>query len=132
MGLMPPVFLGMRKMGLRRREWNLFEGPLGKEGLHLLVYVVIVLALRGGAEVRPWQGKRWGGSEVGAETRHGFHGIWRAAEDVSTKRSEVLESTPHPLDCRRKGEAKRGNVEQPGSLWWHRIDWCPGLPHSSP
>jgi hypothetical protein len=44
----------------RRREWYLFDGPLGKEGLHFLVYVVIVLALRGGAEIRPRQGERWG------------------------------------------------------------------------
>jgi hypothetical protein len=44
----------------RRREWNLFDGPLGKEGLHLLVYVVIVLALRGGGEMRPRQGERRG------------------------------------------------------------------------
>jgi hypothetical protein len=46
---------------------------------------------------------------VGAITRHGFLGIGGAAKDVSPKRSEILKSTPHPLDCRRKGEAKRGN-----------------------
>jgi hypothetical protein len=42
------------------RERHLFYGPLGKEGLHLLVDEVIVLALRGGAKVRPRQGERWG------------------------------------------------------------------------
>jgi hypothetical protein len=46
---------------------------------------------------------------VGAETRHGFQGVKGAAKDVSPKRSEVLEPTPHPLDCMSRGEAARGN-----------------------
>jgi hypothetical protein len=48
------IFLGDEKNGAdvacrRWRERNQFDGPLGKEGLHLLVDEVIVLALRGGA-----------------------------------------------------------------------------------
>jgi hypothetical protein len=46
---------------------------------------------------------------VGAETRRSFQGVGGAAKDVASKRSKVFESTPHPLDCKRRGEAERGN-----------------------
>jgi hypothetical protein len=90
--------------------------PLGKEGLHFLVDEMIVLALRGGAEMQPRQGEgRWG-SEVRMEALYGFQSVWSAAEDIFPKWREVLETAPHPLDCRRRGEAKMENERsRPGS-----------------
>jgi hypothetical protein len=40
-----------------RKEWNFLYGPL-EEGFYLLIVVEIVLALKGGAELRARQGKR--------------------------------------------------------------------------
>jgi hypothetical protein len=58
--------------GRRRQEQDLLYGPLEEEGLYFLVDVEIIFALRGGAEVCAWQGKRWGRGEVRAETIHGL------------------------------------------------------------
>jgi hypothetical protein len=74
-----------------------------------LVDETIVLALRGGAEVRTLQGERLGGSEVWAEALYGFQGVLGAVEDVPPKGREVLETAPHPLECRRRGEAEMGD-----------------------
>jgi hypothetical protein len=53
---------------------------------------------------------------MGAEARHGFQGVWSAAEDVFPKRREILETAPHPLDCMRRGEAEMGNERsRPGA-----------------
>jgi hypothetical protein len=60
-----------------------------EEGLHFLVDVVIVLALRGGTKVGAWQGKRRGRGEVRAEAFHGLQGVWDAAKDVSPEGGEV-------------------------------------------
>jgi hypothetical protein len=66
--------------------------------------------------MRPRQGERWGGSEMGAEARHGFQGVWSAAEEVFPKKREVLETASHPLDCMRRGEAERGHERsRPGA-----------------
>jgi hypothetical protein len=43
-----------------RKEWNFLFGFLEEEGFYLLIDVAIVLALRGGAEMRAQQGKRQG------------------------------------------------------------------------
>jgi hypothetical protein len=55
----------------QRPEWDLYC-PLVEEGLHFLVDVEIVLALRGGTQVYIWQGKRRGRGEVSAEAFHGL------------------------------------------------------------
>jgi hypothetical protein len=73
-----------------------------------LVDESIVLALRGGAEMRSRQGKRRGGGELRAETLHGLQNVLGAAEDVPPIRREVLEAATHPLDCLRRGEVEMG------------------------
>jgi hypothetical protein len=54
--------------------------------------------------------------EMGAEARYGFQGVRSAAEDVSPKRREDLETAPQPLDFMRRGKAKRGKERnEPGA-----------------
>jgi hypothetical protein len=60
------IFLGDEKNGAdvawrKWRERNLFDGPLGKEGLHLLVDEMIVLALRRGCRNATPAGREVGG-----------------------------------------------------------------------
>jgi hypothetical protein len=60
------IFLGDEKNGAdvgekRGGEGDLFDGSLGREGLHLLVDVMVVLSLGGGLKFEPRQGKGWGG-----------------------------------------------------------------------
>jgi hypothetical protein len=69
----------------RRKERNFLYGPLGKEGIHLLVDEAIVLALKGDAELRAWQGKRWVGGELRAKTLHSLQSVLGGAEDVPPK-----------------------------------------------
>jgi hypothetical protein len=59
--------------------------------------------------------------EFRAETLHSLQDILGAAKDVPPKQREVLVASPHPLDCRRRGEGKMGvegrgwNGAMPGS-----------------
>jgi hypothetical protein len=107
------IFLGDEKNGADVAWRNLFNGSLGKEGLHLLVDEMIVLALRG---CRPGKARGGGGSKMGAEARHSFQGVWSATKAFFSKRREVLETAPHPLDCMKRGEAERGNERsRPGA-----------------
>jgi hypothetical protein len=100
----------------QKKEWNHLYGPLEEEGFYLLIDIEIVLALRGGAEIRARQRKRREGGEVRAESIHGLQSVMGAAKDVSPKRGEVSETTPHPQGCMRRGWIEMAaEICRPGS-----------------